>query len=55
VSFVLAPEAEVLKIIHGQFDQAANAAKEVMEGISEDEFQDMDALGNTRSAGPGFP
>lgn len=46
VSFVLAPEAEVLKIIHGQFDQAANAAKEVMEGISEDEFQDMDALGD---------
>ncbi len=46
VNFVLAPEAEVLKIIHGQFDQAANAAKEVMEGISEDEFQDIDALGD---------
>jgi general secretion pathway protein E len=44
VQFVLAPEAEILKILHGQFDQAANAAREVMEGMSGDEFQDMDSL-----------
>lgn len=44
VQFVLAPETEILKILHGQFDQAANAAREVMEGMSGDEFQDMDSL-----------
>ncbi|MBL8021648.1 MAG: type II secretion system ATPase GspE [Leptospirales bacterium] len=44
VQFVMAPEAEVMKILHGQFDQAADAAKQVMEGISEDEFADIDGL-----------
>jgi len=44
VQFVMAPEAEVMKILHGQFDQAAHAAKEVMDGISEEEYSEMDGL-----------
>lgn len=44
VDFVLAPETEITRIIHGQFDQAAAAAKEVIDGIQEDEYSEFDSL-----------
>ena len=44
VKFVLAPEAEIMRIIHGQFDQASHAAKEVMDGIGEDEYSEFEQL-----------
>jgi general secretion pathway protein E len=44
VSFVLAPEAEIMRVIHGGFDQAAAAAREVMDGIREDEYSEFSQL-----------
>jgi len=44
VHFVVAPEPEIMRVIHGQFDQAAEAAREVMEGIHEDEYADLDSI-----------
>lgn len=44
VEFVLATETEIMRIIHGSFDQAAAAAKEVIDGINEDEYSELDGL-----------
>ncbi len=44
VDFVLAPEAEIMRVIHGSFDQAAAAAKEVIDGINEEEYSELDGL-----------
>lgn len=44
VNFVLAPEAEIMRIIHGSFDQATQAAREVMEGMDQDEYSEFDSL-----------
>ncbi len=44
VKFVLSTENEIMRIIHGSFDQAAAAAREVMEGINEDEYADLDQI-----------
>ncbi|MBX7057404.1 MAG: type II secretion system ATPase GspE [Leptospirales bacterium] len=44
VSFILAPEAEILRVIHGGFDQAAAAARDVIEGIREEEYADFSQL-----------
>ncbi len=44
VEFVLAPEQEIVRIIQTSFDQTAAAAKEVMDGMSEDEYAEFDAF-----------
>ena len=44
VEFVLATETEIMRVIHGSFDQAAAAAKEVIDGINEDEYSELDGL-----------
>jgi len=44
VDFVMAPETEIMRVIHGQFDQTTAAAKEVMEGIGSDEYSEFEAL-----------
>ncbi|MBI3395194.1 MAG: type II secretion system ATPase GspE [Spirochaetia bacterium] len=47
VEFVLAPEQEIVRVIQTGFDQAAQAAKEVMDGISEEEYGEFDAFSDT--------
>ena len=49
VEFVLAPETEIMRVIHGQFDQAAAAAQDVIDGMSEDEYSEFDALADESS------
>lgn len=44
VKFVLTPESEVMRVIHGSFDQAAAAAREVMDGIQEEEYSEFAEL-----------
>ncbi len=44
VKFVLSPETEVMRVIHGSFDQAAAAAREVMDGIQEEEYSEFAEL-----------
>ncbi len=45
VEFVLAPEAEIMRVVHGQFDQASAAAKELIDGIHEDEgYSEFESL-----------
>ncbi|MCR9144555.1 MAG: type II secretion system ATPase GspE [bacterium] len=44
VKFVLSPESEVMRVIHGSFDQAAAAAREVMDGIQEEEYSEFAEL-----------
>lgn len=44
VSFVLAPETEITRVIHGGFDQAAAAARDVIEGIKEEEYAEFSQL-----------
>ena len=41
VKFVLTPESEVMRVIHGSFDQAAAAAREVMDGMHEEEYSEF--------------
>ncbi|MCB1314787.1 MAG: Flp pilus assembly complex ATPase component TadA, partial [Leptospiraceae bacterium] len=41
VEFILAPETEIMRVIHGSFDQAAAAAREVMDGMGEDEYSEF--------------
>lgn len=43
IKFVLAPESEVMRLIHGQFDQATAAAKDVIDGM-EDEYAEFESL-----------
>lgn len=44
VKFVLTPESEVMRVIHGSFDQAAAAAREVMDGMHEEEYSEFAEL-----------
>lgn len=44
IKFVIAPETEIMRVIHGSFDQAAAAAREVMDGLDSDEYAEFDQL-----------
>ena len=44
VKFTLSSEAEIMRVIHGGFDRALAIAKEVMGGMNEDEFSELDSL-----------
>ncbi len=48
VEFVLAPETEIMRVIHGQFDQAAAAAQDVIDGMGE-EFSEFESLADESS------
>ena len=44
VEFVISSESEVMRVIHGGFDRAIAIAKEVMGGINQDEYSDLENL-----------
>ncbi len=44
VEFVLSPEAEILRVIHSHFDESASVTRDVMEGLTEEEYAELDQL-----------
>ncbi len=44
VQFLLTVDSEITRIIHTHYDEASRAAQEVMDGITSDDFADLDSL-----------
>ena len=42
--FVISSETEIMRVIHGSFDRATAIAKEVMGGLNNDEYSDLENL-----------